>query len=92
MIWGAILGGLAGTIVLTTILRAASELGVMQLHLTGGEPLAREDLTELVSAGRKAGLYINLLTSGIGLAPDRLEALVHAGLDSLTRWLEKSGI
>ena len=55
----------------------------MQLHLTGGEPLARQDLTELVSAGRKAGLYTNLITSGIGLAPDRLEALVHAGLDHI---------
>jgi len=65
------------------VFASASELGVMQLHLTGGEPLAREDLTELVSAGRKAGLYINLITSGIGLAPDRLEALVHAGLDHI---------
>ena len=65
------------------VFASAGELGVMQLHLTGGEPLAREDLTELVSAGRKAGLYINLITSGIGLAPDRLEALVQAGLDHI---------
>jgi pyrroloquinoline quinone biosynthesis protein E len=65
------------------VFRSAGELGVMQLHLTGGEPLAREDLTELVSAGRKAGLYINLITSGIGLAADRLEALVRAGLDHI---------
>src|SRR5258708_2662063 len=62
---------------------AAGELGVMQLHLTGGEPLAREDLTELVSAGRQAGLYINLITSGIGLTAERLEALVHTGLDHI---------
>src|SRR5690242_10184596 len=65
------------------VFASAGELGVMQLHLTGGEPLAREDLTELVSAGRKAGLYINLITSGIGLAADRLEALVQAGLDHI---------
>ena len=65
------------------VFASAGELGVMQLHLTGGEPLAREDLIELVSAGRKAGLYINLITSGIGLAPDRLEALVQAGLDHI---------
>src|SRR6266850_463124 len=65
------------------VFASAGELGVMQLHLTGGEPLARQDLTELVSAGRKAGLYTNLITSGIGLAPDRLEALVHAGLDHI---------
>ena len=65
------------------VFAAAGELGVMQLHLTGGEPLAREDLTELVSAGRKEGLYVNLITSGIGLAPERLEALVKAGLDHI---------
>src|SRR5258708_25180363 len=65
------------------VVTAAGELGVMQLHLTGGEPLAREDLTELVSAGRKAGLYTNLITSGIGLAADRLQALVQAGLDHI---------
>src|SRR5579859_6125377 len=65
------------------VFASAGELGVMQLHLTGGEPLAREDLTELVSAGRKAGLYVNLITSGIGLAADRLEALVLAGLDHI---------
>jgi PqqA peptide cyclase len=65
------------------VFRSAAELGVMQLHLTGGEPLARLDLTELVAAGRKAGLYVNLITSGIGLAPERLEALVAAGLDHI---------
>lgn len=65
------------------VFRSAAELGVMQLHMTGGEPLARPDLTELVAAGRKAGLYVNLITSGIGLAPERLEALVTAGLDHI---------
>jgi len=60
------------------VFQSAAELGVLQLHLTGGEPLARPDLTELVAAGRKAGLYVNLITSGIGLAPERLEALVAA--------------
>lgn len=65
------------------VFQSAAELGVMQLHLTGGEPLARPDLTELVAAGRKAGLYINLITSGIGLAPERLDALVAAGLDHI---------
>jgi PqqA peptide cyclase len=65
------------------VFRSAAELGVMQLHLTGGEPLARPDLTELVAAGRKAGLYVNLITSGIGLATERLDALVAAGLDHI---------
>ena len=63
--------------------QAAGELGVLQLHLTGGEPLARADLAELVAAGRKAGLYVNLITSGIGLSPDRLRALADAGLDHI---------
>ncbi|MBZ5591448.1 MAG: pyrroloquinoline quinone biosynthesis protein PqqE [Acidobacteriia bacterium] len=63
--------------------RAAGALGVLQLHLTGGEPLARADVAELVAAGREAGLYVNLITSGIGLSPDRLEALTEAGLDHI---------
>jgi len=65
------------------VFAAAGELGVLQLHLTGGEPLARSDLTELVSAGRQANLYVNLITSGIGLGADRLQALVGAGLDHI---------
>jgi pyrroloquinoline quinone biosynthesis protein E len=59
----------------------AAALGVLQLHLTGGEPLARPDAEKLVKAGRAAGLYVNLITSGIGLGEARLEALVAAGLD-----------
>jgi len=59
----------------------AAALGVLQLHLTGGEPLARPDTAHLVKAGRDAGLYVNLITSGIRLAEDRLEGLVEAGLD-----------
>jgi len=65
------------------VFRSAAELGAMQLHLTGGEPLARPDLTELVAAGRQAGLYVNLITSGIGLPPERLEALAEVGLDHI---------
>ena len=61
----------------------AAELGVLQLHLTGGEPLARTDLTELVAAARQANLYVNLITSGIGLARERLDALVAAGADHI---------
>jgi pyrroloquinoline quinone biosynthesis protein E len=59
----------------------AAELGVLQLHLTGGEPLARPDTEQLVKSGRAAGLYVNLITSGIGFTEARLEALVAAGLD-----------
>lgn len=65
----------------TSIFQQASELGVLQLHFTGGEPLSRSDLTELVRAGREAHLYMNLITSGIGLKKSRLEDLIEAGLD-----------
>jgi len=59
----------------------AAELGVLQADFTGGEPLARPDLVELVSAARAAGLYVNLITSGLPLDEARLQQLVAAGLD-----------
>ncbi|THH35887.1 pyrroloquinoline quinone biosynthesis protein PqqE [Aliishimia ponticola] len=65
------------------IFRQAADLGVLQLHLSGGEPASRRDLLELVTAAREAGLYTNLITSGIGLTPARLEALDAAGLDHI---------
>jgi len=65
------------------ILQQAGKLGMLHAHFTGGEPLARPDLTELIAAARAAGLYTNLITSGIGLAETRLQALVEAGLDHI---------
>ncbi|CAM4362136.1 pyrroloquinoline quinone biosynthesis protein PqqE [Palleronia rufa] len=59
----------------------AADLGVLQLHLSGGEPASRRDLEPLVTAARDAGLYTNLITSGIGLTERRLQALDAAGLD-----------
>ena len=56
---------------------------MLHAHFTGGEPLARADLTELISAARAAGLYTNLITSGIGLNEQRLKALVDSGLDHI---------
>jgi pyrroloquinoline quinone biosynthesis protein E len=56
---------------------------MLHAHFTGGEPLARPDLTELIAAARAAGLYTNLITSGIGLGEQRLAALVAAGLDHI---------
>ena len=44
------------------VFRQAGDLGLLQLHLTGGDPLARADWTELVRAGRSYGLYVNLIT------------------------------
>jgi PqqA peptide cyclase len=65
------------------VFREAAALGVLQADLTGGEPLARTDVVELVRAARAAGLYVNLITSGIPLDESRLDALVAAGLDHL---------
>lgn len=63
------------------VFREAAELGVLQLHLSGGEPASRRDLEEIVAAARAADLYVNLITSGIGLTQPRLAALARAGLD-----------
>lgn len=63
------------------VFQQAGKMGVLHLHLSGGEPLARADLTELVSAAHAAGLYTNLITSGVGLSETRLDALRKAGLD-----------
>lgn len=59
----------------------AAALGVVQLHLTGGEPLARQDLEELVARARARDLYTNLVTSGVPLERERLLALKEAGID-----------
>ncbi len=61
----------------------AAALGVLHLHLTGGEPLARPDLAELIAGARQSRLYTNLITSGIGLSRERLAQLVEAGLDHI---------
>ena len=61
----------------------AAALGVLQVNLTGGEPLVRRDLETLVAAARKCELYVNLITSGVPADADRLARLAAAGLDSL---------
>src|SRR5213080_873791 len=65
------------------VIREAAALGVLQIGFSGGEPLARRDLAELIRAAREAKLYINLITSGIGLDDDRVCALRNVGLDSI---------
>ncbi|TCD13522.1 pyrroloquinoline quinone biosynthesis protein PqqE [Oricola cellulosilytica] len=59
----------------------AADLGVLHVHLSGGEPAARPDLVELTAAASGSGLYTNLITSGIGLNEKRMDALADAGLD-----------
>jgi pyrroloquinoline quinone biosynthesis protein E len=56
-------------------------LGVLQLGLSGGEPMIRKDLEELATHARSLGLYTTLVTSGLGLTRARAEGLREAGLE-----------
>jgi PqqA peptide cyclase len=63
------------------VFREAAGLGVLQVHLSGGEPASRRDLVDIMTAAREAGLYTNLITSGVGVTDQRLNQLADAGLD-----------
>jgi pyrroloquinoline quinone biosynthesis protein E len=63
------------------VLRQGREMGAVQLGLSGGEPLVRDDLEVIVAEAHRLGFYSNLLTSGVGLTADRAAALRAAGLD-----------
>jgi PqqA peptide cyclase len=63
------------------VLAEARDLGVLQLHLSGGEPLLRRDLAEIVRSASELGLYTNLITSALGLTPRRAVQVRTAGLD-----------
>jgi len=65
------------------VLREARALGAVQLGLSGGEPLARDDLEVIVAEAHTLGFYSNLITSGIGMTPARIAALKAAGLDHI---------
>lgn len=67
----------------TSVFGQAAAMGVLQTDLTGGEPLARTDLAEIIRGARAAGLYVSVITSGMPLDERRLEELVGAGLDHL---------
>jgi PqqA peptide cyclase len=69
------------TEVWTRVFREAAALGVLQVDFTGGEPLARTDITDLIRAARSAGLYVNLISSGLPLDEVKLDLLADAGLD-----------
>jgi pyrroloquinoline quinone biosynthesis protein E len=63
------------------VLDEAAALGILHVHLSGGEPTARRDIVEITAKCASAGLYSNLITSGVGLALGYLPALADAGLD-----------
>lgn len=64
-----------------SVMRQAAELGILQLHLSGGEPTARKDLEDIVKVAAESGLYSNLITAGVLLSRDRLAKLKDYGLD-----------
>lgn len=63
------------------VLAEAARLGVIQVHLSGGEPTVRKDIVAIVEGCAGLGLYSNLITSGIGVDGPRMVALAEAGLD-----------
>jgi len=65
------------------VFRQAREMGAAQLGFSGGEPLVRQDLAELIEAARGLGYYTNLITSGIGLTEDKIASFAEAGLDHI---------
>jgi PqqA peptide cyclase len=65
------------------VMREARDMGVLQLHLSGGEPLQRHDLVDLVRQARSLGFYTNLITSALSLTADKASQLKSAGLDNV---------
>lgn len=63
------------------VFRESAALGVLHVHLSGGEPGARRDLVQITAAAHASGLYTNLITSAVGINPTRLSELADAGLD-----------
>ncbi len=69
------------TVTVLRVLDEAAALGILHVHLSGGEPTARQDIVEITARCAKSGLYSNLITSGVGRALAVLPALADAGLD-----------
>jgi pyrroloquinoline quinone biosynthesis protein E len=65
------------------VMAEAREMGAAQIGFSGGEPLVRQDLAELIGEARRLGYYTNLITSGIGLTETRIAAFKQAGLDHI---------
>src|SRR6266705_2286213 len=63
------------------VFKEAAALGVLQVHLSGGEPGARRDLVDITRGAHDAGLYTNLITSAVGITTETLGKLSGAGLD-----------
>jgi pyrroloquinoline quinone biosynthesis protein E len=73
------------------VLAQAADLGILQLHLSGGEPTVRRDLEPIVEQAAKVGLYSNLITSAVTLTRARLEGLAARGLDHVQISIQDAG-
>lgn len=73
-----------------SVLSQAAKLGVLQVHFSGGEPTVRQDLAELIRHAREAGLYTNLITSGVAAGKARFDDFVAAGLDHVQLSIQDS--
>lgn len=65
------------------VFKQARAMGAVQIGFSGGEPLVRKDLPELIRSARDLGFYTNLITSGIGLTQKKIDAFAEAGLDHI---------
>ena len=65
------------------VMREARKMGATQLGFSGGEPLVRKDLEELIAEARQLGYYTNLITSGVGMDEERIKEFKKAGLDHI---------
>ncbi len=83
-------GGELSTTEWKRVLREGRELGALQLGFTGGEPMLRDDLEELVAEASGLGYYTNLITSGVGVNETRLAALKAAGLNQIQLSIQSS--
>lgn len=72
-----------GTADWVRVMGEARAMGAAQIGFSGGEPLVRPDLPELIAEARRLGYYTNLITSGIGLDEAKLDAFERAGLDHI---------
>ena len=72
------------------VFRQAVDMGILQVHFSGGEPCVRKDLEQLVDGAHKLNLYINLITSGVPLSHERLKKLTDLGLNHVQLSLQDS--
>ena len=75
-----------------SILDQAAELGILQVHFSGGEPTVRDDLAELIAHAEQNGLYSNLITAGVLLTKEMLEAFTNAGLQHVQLSIQAANV